>query len=106
VQLLCGLTGGGGTPKFDGSIFDLLICCCDATGPLPARRADTPLQTSAPMAVPKRRQSNARTGSRRAHDHKKPKQLTYCPQCSTAVPTHAICPKCGTYMGRTVMKVE
>jgi large subunit ribosomal protein L32 len=57
------------------------------------------------MAVPKRRQSNARTGSRRAHDHKKPKQLSYCPQCSTAVPTHVICPKCGYYMGRTVVEI-
>jgi large subunit ribosomal protein L32 len=58
------------------------------------------------MAVPKRRQSNSKTGSRRAHDRKKPKQLTYCPQCSTAVPTHTICPKCGYYMGRTIVESE
>ncbi len=58
------------------------------------------------MAVPKRRQSNAHTGSRRAHDRKTPKQLTYCPQCSTAVPTHTVCPKCGYYMGRTVVQTE
>lgn len=58
------------------------------------------------MAVPKRRQSNSKTGSRRAHDAKKPRQLTYCRQCSTAVPTHMICPKCGYYMGRTVVETE
>ncbi len=58
------------------------------------------------MAVPKRRQSNQKTGTRRAHDHKTPKQLTYCPQCSSAVPTHTICPKCGHYMGRTVVETE
>jgi len=58
------------------------------------------------MAVPKRRHSNARTGSRRAHDAKKPKQLGYCPQCSTAVPSHVVCPKCGQYMGREVVKTE
>jgi large subunit ribosomal protein L32 len=58
------------------------------------------------MAVPKRRQSNARTRSRRAHDAKKPRQLAYCPQCSTAVPTHVVCPKCGHYMGRKVVEVE
>jgi large subunit ribosomal protein L32 len=58
------------------------------------------------MAVPKRRQSNAKTGSRRAHDFKKPKELTYCPQCSTAVPTHRVCPKCGYYMGRTIIEQE
>jgi len=54
------------------------------------------------MAVPKRRQSNARTGKRRAHDAKKPKQIVYCSQCSTAVPAHTVCPKCGYYMGRKV----
>ncbi len=58
------------------------------------------------MAVPKRKQSNARTGSRRAHDAKKPRQLTYCPKCSTAVPTHTVCPKCGNYMGRTVLEFD
>ncbi|MGA2032520.1 MAG: 50S ribosomal protein L32 [Thermoguttaceae bacterium] len=58
------------------------------------------------MAVPKRRHSNARTGSRRAHDAKKPRELLYCPQCSQAVPAHTVCPKCGHYMGRKVTDVE
>jgi hypothetical protein len=39
------------------------------------------------MAVPKRKHSNSRTGKRRSHDAKKPKQLTSCPKCSTYVPT-------------------
>ncbi len=58
------------------------------------------------MAVPKRRQSNAKTGSRRAHDAKTPRQLFYCTQCSTAVPSHTVCPKCGHYMGRKVTEGE
>ena len=58
------------------------------------------------MAVPKRRQSNARTGSRRAHDAKKPKQVIFCEQCSGPVPSHTICPKCGHYMGRKVVDTE
>lgn len=58
------------------------------------------------MAVPKRRQSNARTGSRRAHDHITPKQLQICPKCSTPRPSHVVCPNCGFYMGRTVVEVE
>jgi large subunit ribosomal protein L32 len=58
------------------------------------------------MAVPKRRHSNARTGSRRAHDAKKPRHLTYCPHCSTAVQPHTICPKCGHYMGRKIVETE
>jgi len=56
------------------------------------------------MAVPKRKHSNARTGSRRAHHAKKPRQLEYCPKCSTAVPSHVICPNCGHYAGRTIVE--
>ena len=58
------------------------------------------------MAVPKRKHSNSRTGKRRSHDAQKPRQLTYCPTCSTAVPTHVVCPKCGQYMGRKVVETE
>jgi large subunit ribosomal protein L32 len=58
------------------------------------------------MAVPKRKHSNSRTGKRRSHDRLKPRQLTSCSQCSTAIPTHVICPKCGYYMGREVIKME
>ena len=65
-----------------------------------------PFATVTVMAVPKRRQSNARTGTRRAHDQKKPKQLHYCPKCSAAVPSHVICPQCGYYMGRVVVETE
>ena len=58
------------------------------------------------MAVPKRRQSNSKQGRRRSHDAKKPKQLTFCPQCRVALPTHVVCPQCGTYMGRKVVEVD
>ena len=58
------------------------------------------------MAVPKRKHSNARTGSRRAHDALKPRQLAYCSKCSTAVPTHVVCPNCGHYMGRAMVESE
>jgi len=58
------------------------------------------------MAVPKRKHSNSRTGKRRSHNALRPKQLAYCPKCSSAVPTHVVCPSCGYYMGRTVVDVE
>ena len=58
------------------------------------------------MAVPKRKHSNSRTGKRRAHDALKPRQLSICPQCSTSLPTHVVCPKCGYYMGRTVIDMD
>jgi large subunit ribosomal protein L32 len=54
------------------------------------------------MAVPKRKQSNSRTGKRRSHDRLKAKPMAICAKCSTAVPTHVVCPNCGYYMGRVV----
>lgn len=56
------------------------------------------------MAVPKRKHSNARTGSRRAHDNLKAKQLSACPRCSHMRPQHVACPRCGYYMGRVVVE--
>ena len=58
------------------------------------------------MAVPKRKHSNHRTGIRRSQDAKKPREIQYCPKCSTAKPSHVICPNCGYYMGRTLVEVE
>jgi large subunit ribosomal protein L32 len=58
------------------------------------------------MAVPKRRSSNSRSRRRRAHHAKKPKQLSYCPKCSAAVPQHVVCPNCGYYMGRVMVESE
>ncbi|MEK6249522.1 MAG: 50S ribosomal protein L32 [Planctomycetales bacterium] len=58
------------------------------------------------MAVPKRKHSNSRSGKRRSHNAIKPAQLTYCPKCSTAIPTHVVCPNCGEYMGRNVVMTE
>lgn len=58
------------------------------------------------MAVPKRRQSNRKTGSRRSHDGKDPKHVIHCPQCASPTPSHAVCPKCGYYMGRKVVETE
>ncbi|HOP77037.1 MAG: 50S ribosomal protein L32 [Thermogutta sp.] len=58
------------------------------------------------MAVPKRRQSNARTGARRAHDYLVVPPPSRCPNCNESVPTHVMCPKCGYYMGRIVTDFE
>lgn len=58
------------------------------------------------MAVPKRKHSNARTGSRRSHDAKTAKQISYCPNCNQAVPSHVVCPNCGMYRGMKVVDVD
>ena len=61
---------------------------------------------SSAMAVPKRKHANARTGARRSHDGMKPRQLISCSECSTEHPSHVVCPNCGHYMGRNVVKIE
>jgi len=58
------------------------------------------------MAVPKRKSSNSRSGKRCSHNALKPRQLTYCAKCSTALPTHVVCPNCGYYMGRVVVESD
>ena len=58
------------------------------------------------MAVPKRRISKARGRKRRSHNAVKLVQLVYCPQCSTATPSHVVCPNCGYYQGRTLVETE
>jgi len=58
------------------------------------------------MAVPKRKQSNARTGSRRSHDFKKPVQTSACSNCGKMIPSHVVCPNCGFYARREVVAQE
>jgi large subunit ribosomal protein L32 len=55
------------------------------------------------MAVPKQRQSHARTSKRRAQHKISPPGLMSCPQCHAPKLPHRICPECGTYAGREVV---
>jgi large subunit ribosomal protein L32 len=56
------------------------------------------------MAVPKRRTSHSRQGSRRSHHHITPPKVQYCHQCNEPVLPHLVCPNCGYYQGREVVK--
>lgn len=58
------------------------------------------------MAVPRNRMSNARKNSRRAHHAKKPKSILVCSNCGSHRLPHRICPSCGFYNGRNVLKEE
>jgi large subunit ribosomal protein L32 len=55
------------------------------------------------MAVPKQKQSHARTSKRRAQHKIKPPRLRACPQCHTPGLPHRVCPVCGSYGGREVV---
>jgi large subunit ribosomal protein L32 len=55
------------------------------------------------MAVPKQKQSHARTAQRRAQ-HKVAAQATNsCPHCHSPRLPHRVCPVCGNYKGREVI---
>lgn len=57
------------------------------------------------MAVPKRRTSKSRQGTRRSHHHKTPVGVQYCARCNEPVLPHRVCPNCGFYQGRDAVVI-
>ena len=55
------------------------------------------------MAVPKQRQSHARTNKRRSQHKITPPGLHACPRCHAPKLPHRVCPECKTYAGRQVI---
>ena len=61
------------------------------------------------MAVPKRKTSKRRRDMRRSHHAiKEPTHITLCsnPDCRKPVRSHEICPACGFYKGKQVIKIK
>ena len=59
------------------------------------------------MAVPKNRTSAARRDKRRAFNSKKRVPgLSVCPPCHEPKVGHRVCPNCGYYNGKEVIKVD
>ena len=58
------------------------------------------------MAVPKKKTSKSKRNMRRSHDAMTMPNLTTCPHCHEPVLPHHVCPECGTYKGKTVIKTE
>ncbi len=58
------------------------------------------------MAVPKRRTSKSRQGTRRSHHHLTAKGVQYCARCNEPVMPHKVCPNCGHYQGREIIKMD
>jgi large subunit ribosomal protein L32 len=57
-------------------------------------------------ALPKRKKSKSRAGHRLSHSALKPPVLVECPQCHAMILPHRVCPTCGTYNGREVVKIK
>ncbi len=58
------------------------------------------------MANPKRRHSNTRTQTRRAHDFLKLKSVSKCANCGAPILSHRVCMACGFYKGKQVLTVK
>jgi large subunit ribosomal protein L32 len=58
------------------------------------------------MALPKRKKSKSRRDMRRSHDRAKMPDTSLCPQCHEPVLPHLICPHCGSYRGRAMIKAK
>ena len=58
------------------------------------------------MAVPKGKTSRSRRNMRRSHDALVPPPRSSCPQCNAPKLPHRVCPSCGTYRGREVIKTD
>ncbi|MDR0803784.1 MAG: 50S ribosomal protein L32 [Rickettsiales bacterium] len=56
------------------------------------------------MAVQKSKVSKARTAQRRSHDALDVMPASVCTKCGEKRRPHHVCPACGTYDGRAVVK--
>ena len=57
------------------------------------------------MAVPNRKISKSRKGMRRAHDKVEVPNVVLC-SCGEPTLPHRICPSCGTYRGRQMLRKD
>lgn len=57
-------------------------------------------------ALPKRKVSRHRRGSRRSHQALSLRQMILCPECGNPTLPHRVCPSCGTYKGEKVLEIE
>lgn len=58
------------------------------------------------MAVPKRKTSKARQGSRSSNWKLTAPGLAECPRCHQPKRPHHMCPNCGYYRGREIKEVK
>ena len=58
------------------------------------------------MALPKRKHSKSRSRKHLTHYKLTVPLLIVCKQCRRLKPAHMVCPFCGYYAGREIIKIE
>ncbi|MFA5021761.1 MAG: 50S ribosomal protein L32 [Patescibacteria group bacterium] len=58
------------------------------------------------MPVPAKRRSRSRGRRNRAHDALTKNKLVKCPKCKKPTIPHRVCPNCGSYKGKEVIKLK
>ncbi len=58
------------------------------------------------MALPKRQHSKARSRKRRTHQKLIVPLLVECKECRKLKISHMVCPFCGYYAGKEIVKIE
>jgi len=56
------------------------------------------------MPHPKKRTSSTKRNMRRSHHALKTAQTVSCPKCKADILAHRVCPKCGYYKTKEVVK--
>ena len=58
------------------------------------------------MSVPAKKKPSAKTKKGRSHDALAKKKLVKCPKCGKLTMLHRVCPACGSYKGKEVVKLK
>jgi large subunit ribosomal protein L32 len=58
------------------------------------------------MGLPAKKRTKSSKRRRASHFALKIIQLTLCSHCKKAIPAHQVCPFCGYYKGREVIKIK
>jgi large subunit ribosomal protein L32 len=58
------------------------------------------------MALPKRKHSRSRSRKKRTHQKLSVPLLVECKECRKLKLAHMVCPYCGYYAGREVVRIE
>ncbi|NOS35762.1 MAG: 50S ribosomal protein L32 [Deltaproteobacteria bacterium] len=58
------------------------------------------------MPNPMKKHTRSRRNNRRSHDALSRPAASTCPSCNEVKRPHHVCPNCGSYRGREIVKVE